>query len=161
MFSTLSTRRSLLAVLLAATGTLTIGCDDDPTDPPEPEPEVDRIEFTLTATGQTARTVTVNSAGVQSGTATFNAGTTTVSLSARCLKADGTVETLVTAADFELRQATGGTTGVTFALATGQSFQGTISGLTGTGERIVQMQLWHKAEGHADFGPHPLRLQIG
>jgi hypothetical protein len=160
MLSKISTRRSLLAILVAATTTFALGCDDDPAEPEEPEPQVDRIEFTLTA-GQTTRTVTVNSAGVQSGVNTFPAGTTTVGLSARFLKADGTVEALVTAADFELRQATGGTAGVTFMLATGQSFQGTISGLTGTGERIIQMQLWHKVENHEDFGPHPLRLQIG
>lgn len=160
MLSTLRTRRSLLAILVAATTTLAAGCDDDPAEPVEPEPEVDRVEFTLT-TPATTRTVTVNTAGVQAGTNTFPAGTTTVTLSARFLKADGTVETLVTAAEFELRQGpTGSTQGVTFRLATGQSFSGTVDGLTNITNNTVMIQLWHKAEGHEDF-EQPLRIAVG
>lgn len=156
MLSTFRARRS--ALVMAAIGSLAVvGCDDDPVEP-EPEPEFERVEFTLTA-GATTRVVTVSTTGAQTGTANFPAGTASVSLAARFLKADNSVDPLVTAADFELRQGTGGSTGVTFTLATGQSFSGTVSGLT-NGTRTVMIQLFHKIEGHEDF-EQPLTIVVG
>ncbi|MGQ0712186.1 MAG: hypothetical protein ACT4PJ_00490 [Gemmatimonadaceae bacterium] len=155
MLSTFRSRRS--ALVMAVIGSLVVGCDEDPVQP-EPEPEFERVEFTLTA-GATTRVVTVNTTGTQTGTANFPAGTTSVSLAARFLKADNSVDVLVTPADFELRQGTGGSAGVTFALATGQSFSGTVSGLT-NGTRTVMMQLFHKVEGHEDF-QQPLTIVVG
>lgn len=152
MLATLSPRRSLLMAALVATSALFAACDDDPTEPPpEPEPEFNRVEFTLTGGGQT-RVDTITTTGTQTGNRTFPTGTTTVAVTGtRFLKADGTVDPVVTAADFELRGSTDGTsTGVTFTLTAGQSFQGSIAGLT-AGTRTIRMQLWHKVEGHADF----------
>lgn len=158
MHSMLSTRRSLVAIALAATSALAAGCDDDPAEP-EPEPEFNRVEYTLTS-GATTRVDTVTTTGTQTGNRTFPAGTTTVTITnTRFLKADGTVDLFVTPAAFELRHSTGGTAGVTFTLTPGESFKGTIAGLTGPGERSIMMQLWHKAEGHEDFA-QPLRLTI-
>jgi hypothetical protein len=157
MLSTLPSRRTMLSLAFIATAALAAGCDDDPTEP-EPEPEFNRVEFTLTAGGVT-RVDTVTTTGTQTGNRTFPAGTTTVTVSARFLKADGSVDPIVTPATFELRQGTGGTQGVTFTLTPGQSFQGTIAGLT-NGSRTIMLQLFHKAEGHADF-EQLLTLQIG
>ena len=158
MLSTLSTRRSMFAILATATTMMIAGCDDDPVEP-EPEPEFNRVEFTLTGGGVT-RVDTVTTAGVQTGNRNFPAGTTTITVTnTRFLKADGSVDAIVTAATFELRQGTGGTQGVTFTLTQGQSFQGTIGGLT-NGARSIMMQLFHKAEGHADF-EQLLAFQIG
>jgi hypothetical protein len=158
MHSLLSARRSLLAILMTATPTLVAGCDDDPA-APGPEPEFNRVEYTLTS-GTTTRVDTVTTTGTQTGTRTFPAGTTTVTITdTRFLKPDGTVDAFVTPAAFELRGSTGGTTGVTFALTQGESFKGTIAGLTGPGERSIMMVLWHKVEGHEDFA-QLLRLTI-
>jgi hypothetical protein len=160
MLSMPNTRRLALTFLFAGATALIAGCDDDPAEP-EPEPTFNRVEFALASTTTTdTDTVTVSTTGTQTGTADFPAGTTTVTITrARFLRADGTEDPVVTAADFELRGTTGGSTGVTFSLATGQSFQGTIQGLT-NGARTIMMQLWHKAEGHEDFA-QLLRLQIG
>src|SRR5688572_13317667 len=127
MFATRSLRRSLFMLALIASPALFVACDDDDPVEPDPEPTFNRVEFTLTGGGQT-RVDTVTTTGVQTGNRTFPAGTTTVAITnTRFLRADGTVDPVVTAADFELRGGTGGSTGVAFALATGQSFQGTIS----------------------------------
>ena len=160
MLATLSPRRSLLMVALVASSALFAGCDDDdPVEPPSDEPTFNRVEFTLTA-GGTTRVDTVTTTGTQTGNRNFPAGTTTVTITnTRFLKADGTVDPVVTAANFELRQGAGGTAGVTFNLTAGQSFQGTIGGLT-NGARTVMIQLWHKADQHADF-QQLLTLQIG
>jgi hypothetical protein len=158
MLATLSSRRSLLMVALAASSAVFAACDDDPVEP-EPEPTFNRVEFTLTA-GATTRVDTVTTTGAQTGNRTFPAGTTTVTISnTRFLRPDGTVDPVVTAADFELRQGTGGTAGVTFTRTAGQSFQGTIAALT-NGTRSVMIELLHKEEGHADFA-QLLTLQIG
>jgi hypothetical protein len=155
MLSNITPRRSILTVALIA-GSALLACEDDPAEP-EPEPEFNRVEFTLMS-GTTTRVDTVTTTGTQTGTRTFPAGTTTVTLSARFLKPDGTVDPLVTPATFELRGGTGGTAGVTFTPAQGQSFQGTIAGLT-NGTRSIMMVLWHTAEGHEDFA-QLLTLQI-
>jgi hypothetical protein len=159
MLATLSPRRSLLMVALVAGSALFAACDDDDPVEPEPEPTFNRVEFTLTA-GATTRVDTVTTTGAQTGNRAFPAGTTTVTISnTRFLRADGTVDPVVTAAVFELRQGTGGTAGVTFTRTAGQSFQGTIAGLT-DGTRSVMIELLHIAEGHEDFA-QLLTLQIG
>lgn len=158
MFSKLTTRRSLLMILFAGTATLIAGCDDDPATP-EPEPEFNRVVYFLSS-GATTRVDTVTATGTQTGNRTFPAGTTTVTVdSVQFLKADGTRDAFVTGADFELRGSTGGDAGVAFALTAGQSFRGTISGLT-NGTRRIMMLLWHKPENHEDFA-QLLTLQIG
>jgi hypothetical protein len=143
--------------LIASSGFFAACDDDDPVEPPD-EPTFNRVEFTLTS-GGTTRVDTVTTTGTQTGNRNFPAGTTTVTVSARFLNPDGSVDPVVTAADFELRQGTGGSAGVTFTLTPGQSFQGTISGLT-NGTRSVMLQVFHKSEMHEEF-EQLLTLQIG
>jgi hypothetical protein len=118
MLATRSLRRSFFTLALIASPALFVACDDDD-DPvePDPEPTFNRVEFTMTAGGQT-RVDTITTTGVQTGNRNFPAGTTTVTISnARFLRADGTVDPVVTAANFELRGGgTGTSTGVTFEL---------------------------------------------
>jgi hypothetical protein len=161
MFATRSPRRSLFMLALIASPALVVACDDDDPVEPDPEPTFNRVEFALSSTTTTdTDTVTVNTSGVQTGVADFPAGTTTVTITrTRFLNADGSVDAIVTPADFELRGGTGGSTGVTFALTAGQSFQGTIAGLT-NGARTIRMLLWHKGDNHEDFS-QLLSLQIG
>jgi hypothetical protein len=160
MLATRSLRRSLSTLALIASPALFVACDDDDPVEPDPEPTFNRVEFTMTGGGQT-RVDTITTTGVQTGNRNFPAGTTSVAITGtRFLRADGTVDPIVSAADFELRGGTAGTsTGVTFALTTGQSFQGTISGLT-NGARTIRMVLWHKGDNHEDFS-QLLTLQIG
>ena len=160
MLATRSLRRSALMLAVIASPALFVACDDDDPAEPDPEPTFNRVEFTLTGGGQT-RVDTVTTTGVQTGNRNFPGGTTTVAITnTRFLRADGTVDPVVTAADFELRHsATGTSTGVTFALTAGQSFQGAISGLT-NGARTIRMLLWHKGDNHEDFS-QILTLQIG
>src|SRR5687768_9384939 len=126
MVATRSPRRSLVLLALIAGPALFVACDDDDPIEPSDEPTFNRVEFALSSTTTTdTDTVTVNTSGTQTGTADFPAGTTTVTINrTRFLRADGTEDPVVTAAAFELRGSTGGTTGVMFALTQGQSFQG-------------------------------------
>jgi hypothetical protein len=158
MSATRSPRRSILMLALVASSTLFAACDDDDPVEPSDEPTFTRAEFILVGGGD-SDTIFVNTSGVQTGTATFPTGTTSVTVTARFLRADNSVDPVVTAADFELRGTTGGTAGVTFTLTAGQSFQGTIAGLT-NGTRSIMMQLWHKADQHEDF-EQLLTLTIG
>jgi hypothetical protein len=98
------------------------------------------------------QTVTINQeTGAQSNAVTLAANAPTA-ITAVALRADGQVETLVTAADFELR-VTPVTNNVTFT-RTGP-FSGTIT-RTAAGAATVQVSFWHLAEGHPEFGPHNL-----
>ncbi len=128
------------AVLLAVAATA--GCrgitDDDDNEVP-----IAAVRFTIGGT----QTVTLADNGTQSGTVTIPVGATTIT--AVALRADGQVETLVTAADFELR-VTPVTNNVTFT-RTGP-FAGTIT-RTAAGAATVQVSMYHLAEGHPEFGP--------
>jgi hypothetical protein len=157
MLLSLAVRRSLFAFSVIALPGLVAACDDDPVEP-DPEPTFNRVEFTIVGGGQT-RVVTVSTTGQQVGTANLPAGTTTATLSARFLNADNSVDQNVTAADFELRLESSNPAGITFTLGAGQSFSGTVGGLT-DGTRVLVMQLFHLGEGHEDF-EQPLTLQIG
>jgi hypothetical protein len=160
MFATPSPRRFLLMLAVIASPAVFAACDDDDPVEPDPEPTFNRVELTMTGGGQT-RVDTITTTGVQTGNRNFPAGTTTINITnTRFLRADGTPDPVVTAADFELRGGgTGTSTGVAFALTGSQSFQGTISGLT-DGARTIRMVLWHKGDNHEDFS-QLLNLQIG
>lgn len=157
MLTSLPVRRTVLALSVLALPAIMAGCDDDPVEP-EPEPTFNRVEFTIVGGGQT-RVVTVSTTGQQVGSAALPSGTTTATLSARFLNADNSVDQNVSAADFELRLESSTPAGITFTRAAGQSFSGTVGGLT-NGTRVLIMQLFHLDEGHEDF-EQPLTLQIG
>lgn len=142
----LSHRLRFGAVLLALTATA--GCrgitDDD-----DDEVPIAAVRFTIGGT----QTVTINQeTGAQSGSVTLPGGITTIS--AVALNSAGQVETLVTAADFELR-VTPVTANVRFD-RTGP-FAGTLT-RTAAGAATVQVSFYHLSEGHPEFGPHNLTL---
>lgn len=124
-------------VLTAATA----ACDDDPIGSDD-EPEIANVRVSVGT-----QSVTISEFGQQTGTLTVPTGNSVVA--AAWLRADGQPEPLITSEEFELRLVpSAGTTGVTFTPA--GAFGGTLNATT-SGEKTVQLQLFHLEEQHADF----------
>lgn len=145
MFTIANTRRLVAAAVLAVLAT---GCKES-TDPEENEPEVATMRLTVGTS-----TVTVSENGTVTG-GPLRITTADQALTATFLKADGSVESLVTAAEFRL-DVTGGT-GITFT-RTG-SFAGNIRGAAASTTN-VNVSLFHLIENHADFGPFTVPVQV-
>ncbi|HXV85510.1 MAG TPA: hypothetical protein VD793_02370 [Gemmatimonadales bacterium] len=141
-------RRFLWAAPLALGVALLGGsCPDEV----EQEPEVAAVRLTVGT-----QTVEVS----DNGTVTPAAGITinaTTNLSATFLRADGSTETLVTDAEFELR-VTSQSTGVVTFTRTGP-FAGTLNKLS-TGPTQLSVELFHLVEQHPDFGPFPVPITV-
>jgi hypothetical protein len=140
---------------------LVIGCvsivaacgDDDPVEP-EPEPEVQTMTLTAGASSITIDKTT----GAPSGQLTIPSGTSTITATFR--KADGSIESLVTGAEFDVRIRPA--TGTPFTWTPNTSLGGAIvtSGVT-SGQTIAStVDLFHREENHADFGPFNFTIRI-
>jgi hypothetical protein len=152
MFASLSLRRLAAPLAMAALLT-TAACSDDPTEP-EDEPEVQTMTLTVGANSITFDKTT----GAASGVLTVPAGTSTVA--AVYKKADGTVESLVTSTEFDLRITP--TTPANLSFTPNGAFSGTLvtSGLASNATTTARAALFHKAEQHEDFGPYNFTLRI-
>lgn len=142
MFAKFALRRStFLAIALLAAA----ACDDDDPIEPDDEPEVAAVRLTVGTS-----TVTVNS----TTSPTLNVASGTNSVTAEWLRADGSVEALVTDADFELRiaQATGTGT-LTWAATNARTGTLTVTGLNAGQTVAATVSLFHKGDQHNDFGP--------
>jgi hypothetical protein len=140
LVSTKLRRWAGLAAVVALTAT-TGACSDDPTGE-EREPE---IAFARISVG--GQSVTINDAGTQTGTLTVPRGQSTVTVA--YFRDNNQPEDLVTSAEFEVRLlARTGTSGVTFTPS--GAFGGTLNTTT-AGAKSLDVQLFHKEEGHADF----------
>jgi hypothetical protein len=127
--------------LLAVMTTTAAACDNDPTGEDD-EPEIADVRVTI---GN--QTVTINEAGAQSGTLTVPRGQSNVTVA--FLRDNGQPETLVTAAEFELRLVPRtGTTGITF---TANGVTGGTINTTSAGQKSLDLQLYHREEDHTDF----------
>src|SRR5688572_12255954 len=92
-----SSRRRLVGIVAVAALSLTaVACDDDPASPEE-EPEVQTVTLTVGTSSITIDKTT----GAASGTLMIPATASTIT--AQWKKADGTVESLVTSAEFDLK----------------------------------------------------------
>lgn len=142
-----SARRVALALIAA---TAFVACDDDPVEP-DPEPEVASVRLTVGATSVTITTTSSPTLDVASGS---NAVT------AEWLKADGSVESLVTDAEFELRinQVTG--TNLTWTATGARSGTLAVSGLAAGASTAAQVRLFHTVEQHEDFGPITFTVRV-
>lgn len=118
-----------------------VACDDGPTDL-EQEPEVVAVRITAGA-----QTVTIDEFGQQTGNLTIPVGSTAVAVA--WLRADGSLDPVVNTEDFEVRMIAQGSTGITFTPA--GAFAGTLNATT-TGNKVVQVQLFHFEEQHDEFG---------
>jgi hypothetical protein len=146
-----SIRRSLAVGLIALPAVIAFtACSDEA--PEEQEPEVATMRLTVGA-----QTITVSDAGVVTGGPVAVPDGGTVSLSAAFLKADGTVETLVTDADFVLNGAPANPGIVTFSRTS--AFAATLTGVS-AGTTTIQFSLFHTLEGHDDFGPFPVSVEV-
>ncbi len=146
-------RTARLAVAVLATGAFA-ACDDDPTTPAEEEPEVQTLTLSVGAS-----TVTIDkSTGAASGPLLVPAGTSTVTAVWR--KADGSIESLVTSDEFDLKIEP--VTPANLAWTASGAFGGTLTttGLSSGQSTTAQVSLFHKAEQHSDYGPYVITIQI-
>ena len=155
MLSSLRPARRLarFAAVVAAVSMIAACDDDDPTGV-EQEPEVQTMTLTAGASSITIDKTT----GAASGQLTVPSGTTTITATLR--RADGSTETLVTGAEFDVRITPA--TGTPFAWTPNTSLGGSLvtSGVT-SGQTIAStVDLYHRAEQHADFGPYPFTIRI-
>jgi hypothetical protein len=117
----------------------------------EAEPEVATLRLLI----GTNDTVLVSDNGtVTSGPIAISANTT---ISAQWLKADGTPETIVTDAVFQLNVIPANSGVVTFTRTS--AFAGTLNRVS-AGSTTIQFSLFHIAEGHEDFGPFPVSITV-
>ena len=128
-------------------------CDDDDPTAPEEEPDVATVRLTAGA-----QSITIPRSGQPSGNLVIPAGTSAVT--AQFLKPDGSPETLVTEAEFELRIVP--TTPANLAFNRTGAFAGNLvtTGLTSGQTTTAQVSLYHRIEQHEDFGPLPFTIRI-
>jgi hypothetical protein len=153
MFASTWTRRPLHVLVAALTLSAVAACNDDPVEP-EPEPEVQ----TLTLTVGTSVVTIDRATGAASGQLVVPAGTSTVTAVWR--KADGSIEDLVTSDEFDLKFEPDNPANLSWT-ANG-AFGGTLTttGLTSGQTTTAQVSLFHRAEGHPDFGGYPVTIRI-
>lgn len=154
MQSSFNVRRiARLTVGLLAISALAACGDDNPTEPNN-EPEVQ----TMTLTAGTSAITINKTTGAASGQLTIAPGTTTITATFK--KADGSDESRVSGSQFDVRISP--SAGTPFTWTPNTSLGGTLvtSGVT-SGQTInASVDLYHRAEGHADFGPYSFQLRI-
>lgn len=116
----------------------------------EEEPEVATMRLTIGA-----QTVDVDDAGVVTGGPIAISANTAVSV--QWLKADGSAEDIITAADFQLNVTSDNASFVTFTRTS--AFAGTLVRV-GAGSTVLRFSLFHTGEGHEDFGPFPVSVTV-
>ena len=141
--------RRLAGVMLLALGIALGGCEDDPV-VPDPEPEVATMRLTIGA-----QTIDIDDTGVVTGGPIAMSANTAISV--QWLKANGTPETIVTAAEFQLDVTTDNASVVTFSRST--AFTGNLV-KAAAGSTILRFSLFHIIEGHPDFGPFPVNVTV-
>lgn len=145
-------RRIRTTAVLSALVFGAAACSDDPTEPDD-EPDVQTVTLTVGAS-----TVTINkTTGAPSGNLVVPAGTSTVT--AQWLRPNGSNETLITDAEFDLRIVPSNTTEVTYAPTGARSGTLTLVNLAAGGTTAAQVSLFHRDEQHNDFGPYPIIIQ--
>jgi hypothetical protein len=149
MFSQI-VRRTAVLTTAAAFALGAVACSDDPA-APDDEPQVNAVRLTIGTTSITVSTVS-------SPTITVAPGANAVT--AQWLRADGSVEPLVTDAEFELRirQATGSNLSWTASGARAGTL--TVTGLAAGASTAAQVSLFHKVEQHDDFGPLTFSVRV-
>ena len=128
-----------MIALIAATAMA--ACNDDDPAAPEEEPEIGSVRLTVGANSVTISTT-------QSPTLTVASGSNAVT--AEWFKPDGSVETLVTDADFELRIAQASGTNLTWTATGARSGTLAVSGLAAGASTAARVSLFHKGEGHTE-----------
>lgn len=142
------TARTLLTLMLGLT---VASCGSDPMAEEEDEPEVATMRLTVGS-----QSIDVADDGtVTGGPISIPVGSTTVS--AQFLLANGQPEPLVTADVFQLNVDSDDASVASFSR--GGAFNGTLVGAA-AGNTILRFSLFHIEEGHEDFGPFPVPVQV-
>ncbi len=141
--------RRLVGAAALSLGVALGACEDDPV-VVEEEPEVATMRLTIGA-----QTVDVSDAGVVTGGPIAISANTTVSV--QWLKADGSVEDVITAAEFQLNVTSNNSALVTFTRTS--AFVGTLVRVA-PGNTVLNFSLFHPGEGHEDFGPFPVSINV-
>jgi hypothetical protein len=149
LYTTMFRRARLVAAALMSAAVF-VACDDDPAEPDD-EPEVASVRLTVGANSVTVTTTSNPTLNVASGANT---------VTATWLRADGSTETLVTDAEFELRisAVSGSNLAWTPSGANGGTL--TVTGLAGGQTAAAQVVLFHKEEQHEDFGPVNFTVRV-
>jgi hypothetical protein len=146
-----NSRRTHFAVLAMFLALGTTACDDDPVEVEE-EPDVATMRI-LVGT----QTIDVNRATgtVTGGPILLTVGTTTFTV--QFLRADGSADPTVTAADFEVRIVSSNAARVT--VATTSAFAGVLTRVA-AGTASLDFQLYHTGVMHGEFNwPVPVTVQ--
>ena len=154
MFASSLTRRSLHLLVAALTLMVVGACSDDDPVAPEEEPEIQ----TVTLTAGTSVVTIDKTTGAASGQLVVPADASTVT--AVWKKADGSVESLVTSAEFDLKFTP--TNSANLAWTATSAFSGTLTatGLASGQTTTAGVSLFHKEEQHNDFGPYTITIRI-
>ena len=157
MLSSIHIRRGFQVTAVLALLAVVSACSDDDPIEPEEEPEVQSVRLTSAATPAFAITINKTN-GQPSGPLRIAVGATPIA--AAWLKADGTNETLISDAEYELRIVPTTATNLSWS-ATG-AFSGTLTttGLTSGQTTTATVALRHKVEQHDDFGPYTITIQV-
>ncbi len=154
MFASLLFRRSSRLAVAILGATAIAACNDDDPAAPEEEPEVQTLTLSVGAS-----TITIDkTTGAASGQLVVPAGTSTVVAVWR--KVDGSLESLVTSDEFDLKIEP--VTPANLAWTAAGAFGGTLTttGLTPGQSTTAQVSLFHKAEQHSDYGPYIITIRI-
>jgi len=141
MYKSFSFARTLRTATALALVGFAAACDDSPSES-EVEPEIAAVRVTVGA-----QVVNITETGQQTGTLSVAQGTSPVTVA--WLRADGSVDPIVNSDEFEVRMNAQGSTGNSFT-PTG-AFAGTLNA-TSAGQKVMQVQLYHREEAHDEFG---------
>ena len=138
--SIFSIRRLGAMALVAAAAGGTIACSDDKD--VDDEPEIGQITLTI-------GTVNVNSlaGNPPSGTTTIPRGNHIVTVVAKTSQG---VTIPITTSEFELRITSSNNAVASYSMSTSNSLAGTLNAAA-AGNATLNVQLFHKEEGHADY----------
>ena len=148
------TRRPLYLLVAISSLTAVAACSDDDPVAPEPEPEVQTLSLTVGA----SVVIIDKTTGAASGQLVVPAGTSTVT--AVWKKADGSLETLVSSDEFDLKIEPTAPANLSWVAAGAFGGALTTTGLTSGQTTTAQASLFHKAEQHSDFGPYTITVRI-
>jgi hypothetical protein len=151
MLASVSFRRnSIIALTLVALSAFSACSNDDPAEP-DNEPEIASLRLTVGSNSVTISTT-------QSPTLDVAAGSNSVT--AEWLKADGTVESRVTDAEFELRIAQVTGTDLVWTATSARAGTLVVTGLAAGASTAARVSLFHKEEQHDDFGPLSFTVRV-
>jgi hypothetical protein len=142
-------RRFALVTAIVALG-FGSACSDDPVEPPDPADEIATVRVTIGT-----QTVNFTEGGPNPGSITVPVGTNNVTVT--FLRANNSTVTL-DGNEFEIQLNSQNTARVTFERTA--PFAGNLRGVAAGSAAVVVVQLYHKQEMHADFGPHNLNVTV-